>query len=232
MVGITKTFLRIKRLGRFVAHGPDEHHRNELGMVLIYSERASYHLPKGNNLKRLSGSYVNDILRWGDNQFRERCTATAKKLDVKDEDERPCSSTCFLIAPRPFDDISICRTDYANKLRLMQTDGSYFLSRSVRMKLACLSHTRPDTLFEVSQLSQVTSVRFDEEPKRYIRDSNKVRKPVKHRQVRIALRVLERSTPPLRGISYAAFSNNNAQSSQWGYLPFLRDVNCTIILMR
>lgn len=125
----------------------------------------------------------------------------------------------------------ISQTEYVDKLRLMATNRTFCLSTSVRMKPAYLWHTRPDVIFEVSQLSQVTVQRFAEHPKRFIRDSNKLIKAAKLYKIRLFIPSLEGDTLYLIGISDAAFGSNYDQTSQLGYLPFFRDGRNRIIPM-
>lgn len=68
--------------------------------------------------------------------------------------------TGFRIAGNPDEYFVISQTDYVDELQLMPTNRKFSPSRSSRMRLAWLSHTRPDLLFKVSQLSQVTVEQF------------------------------------------------------------------------
>jgi len=58
-------------------------------------------------------------------------------------------------------------------LEALDKNASYSAFRSMRMKLAWLANTRPDCLFEISQLSQVTEDRFKTDKQRLIRQLNK-----------------------------------------------------------
>lgn len=57
---------------------------------------------------------------------------------------------------------------------LLSPDATFSDFASIRMQLAWLSHTRPDVMFEVSQLTQVTSERFESYDKTIIKKENGV----------------------------------------------------------
>ncbi len=49
---------------------------------------------------------------------------------------------------------------YLQKLEELQNNASLAAFRAMRMRLAWLSYTRPNCLFEISQLAQVTEAMF------------------------------------------------------------------------
>ncbi len=49
---------------------------------------------------------------------------------------------------------------YLEKLEKLPLDASFTDFRSMRMRLAWLANTRPDCVYEISQLAQVTEERF------------------------------------------------------------------------
>ena len=63
--------------------------------------------------------------------------------------------------------------EYLRKLEELPLDASFSHFKSMRMKLAWLSNSRPDCLFEISQLAQVTDEIYAAKKKELIRRINK-----------------------------------------------------------
>ena len=97
------------------------------------------------------------------------------------------------------------------------------------MQLAWLSHSRPDLLFEVSQLTQITADVFDETPISIIKQAKKVVNMAHEHQVTLRVPKLDLNTLRIIGISDASFANNRDLTSQLGYLLFLADKQDRVI---
>lgn len=61
------------------------------------------------------------------------------------------------------------QSEYISKISLVPEDGEYKAFASSRMQLAWLAHSRPDIMYEVSQFTQVTSERFEEDRRGIVR---------------------------------------------------------------
>ena len=70
--------------------------------------------------------------------------------------------------------IEIYQNDYLTNLKPLPEDAKFTDFASLRMKLACLSSTRGDLSFEVSQLAQVLVKQFKENTGHHIKWVNKV----------------------------------------------------------
>lgn len=148
---------------------------------------------------------------------------TAEKFDMADDKEIPCNCTGFSLSRENFECIKLAQEEYTRGLRPIPEDGDYRCFASARMKLAWLAHSRPDVLYEVSQLAQVTREYFEEERRTVIRRVNKVIAFVKSKPLAISFPKLDKDTLQVVGISDASFSSNLDSTSQLGYLVFLAD---------
>lgn len=131
----------------------DEHHRTELDMEASRSDPALYLHVKGEVLKRLSGGYIDDIVRAGDSDFLKFAERTKEKFDKVDGQTLPCNFTGFSISRNEDENIVQCHHVYLKKLKKLPLDATYTSFRSMKMKLAWLADTQPDCLFETSQLA-------------------------------------------------------------------------------
>lgn len=89
--------------------------------------------------------------------------------------------------------------------------------RSIRMKLACSSHVRPDCLFEIDQMAHVAEKMFNRQPAAYIR---RLRKPTKYatdKRTPLKIKKLDKKTFKIGRFSDALSANNQDLSSQIGY---------------
>ena len=68
---------------------------------------------------------------------------------------------------------------YIRHLVPLSSNATFSDFASLRMKLEWLAHTRPDVLFEVSQLTQIKTHRFKEDSKEIIKRANTVLKYAK-----------------------------------------------------
>ena len=87
--------------------------------------------------------------------------------------------------------------------------------------MAWLSHSRPDVLFEVSQLSQITIDRFKLERSDIIKRVNRIFKYAQENLVSIRFPKLDKDTLKVVGYSDASFAMNMDNSSQLGYIVFI-----------
>lgn len=74
----------------------------------------------------------------------------------------PCSCTGFALSESKNGSTQLEQHVYLRKLEQMPLDASFLHFKSMRIKLAWLSHTRPDCMFEIYQLVQVTEAKFKE----------------------------------------------------------------------
>ena len=207
----------------------DRHHRKDLGMKPLDSDPALYHLMIDGILAGLSGSYVDDILRCGTKAFRRHCLPTNKRFEIAADEEIPCTFTGFRLSYDSRQAVQLDQCRYVEKIKPIPEDGTYKDLASLRMQLAWLSHSRPDLLFEVSQLTQVTEDAFDESSIAIIKQTNNVVKMAHRDEVTLKFPQLDINTLRIIGISDASFANNKDLTSQLGFLVFLADGNDRVI---
>lgn len=75
---------------------------------------------------------------------------------MAEDQSLPCVFTGFSLKRQTDGTIAQDQHDYLRRLEEIPSDCSFGMFRSMRMKLAWLANTRPDCLFEISQLAQVT----------------------------------------------------------------------------
>ena len=200
----------------------DEHHRKDLGMTPLRSDPALYCLLTDHILTGLSGGYVDDLIRTGDDSFREKCKLTHKKFEMKPDSALPSEYAGFQIS-KDGDALLIDQLHYLRKLEALPLDATFGDFRSARMKLAWLAHTRPDCLFHISQLAQVTSDRFESDKRNIIKQYNLAAKLAKEQKYFLRTPHLNREPIRVVGFSDASFANNHDLSSQLGYIIMLVD---------
>lgn len=71
----------------------DRHHRLDLGMTPIMSDPAVYVSIVNGALNRLSGGYVDDLIRTTNQEFRELLMKSNDKFDVAEDQSLPCFFT-------------------------------------------------------------------------------------------------------------------------------------------
>lgn len=172
----------------------DKHHRHDLKMKPFRLDPALYYILSNGFLKGLSGSYVDDLIRCGNKEFRELSKKTNERFEMAEESKLPSEFTGFVIDRDKDNNIVIDQNAYLRQLECLPMDASFGHFRSMRMKLAWLSNSRPDCLFDISQLAQVTEERFNESKGGTIRRLNKAVKYVIDNRVRLKVPKLSRET--------------------------------------
>jgi len=89
--------------------------------------------------------------------------------------------------------------------------------------------TRPDCLFEISQLAQVTEKIFEEDRRGTIRRLNRAIKYAVDNRFTLKVPKLEKSSLRVIGFSDSSFANNADLSSQVGHICFLGDDSGSVI---
>ena len=198
-------------------------------MKTLDTDPALYHLVIDGNLAGLSGSYVEDVVRCGTQKFKRHCLSTSERFEMSGDETIPCIFTGFRLSYDSHHAVKIDQHRYIEKQRPMPEDGTYKDLASLRMKLAWLSHSRPDLLFDVSHLTIITRDAFDEDGVRIIIQANKAVQVACEHQVTIKFPKLDLDTLCIIGISDASFANNMDLTSQLGFLLFLADANDRVI---
>ena len=107
-------------------------------------------------MKGINGTYVDDFLRVGDDEFRELCAQTYRRFDTSGDDETPLIFSGFRISVGADGTLTMEQSFYLKELEESGDESDFSSYRSMRMKAAWHANTRPDLLFEISQLAQIT----------------------------------------------------------------------------
>lgn len=99
----------------------------------------------------------------------------------------------------------------------------------MRMRLAWLAKSRPDWLFEISQLAKITEETFEKERHALIRKLNKAVKYAVDNRLRLRINKLDRKSLRIIEFSDSSFANNRELSSQLGHIVFLGDSSNAVI---
>ena len=196
---------------------------DELGLVPSKADPSLYFSFTNGVLSGINGSYVDDLLRAGTPDFRESCSQTHRRFETSGDESPPFTFAGFNIAPLPNGTMVIDQLFYMKKLEEIDLSSSYSDFRSMRMKLAWLSNTRPDLQFEISQLAQVTSSQFDADAHAHV---NRLNEAIRYAYVNVAhlkFPKLDRSSLRIFGYNDAAFANNPDLTSQLGRTILLMD---------
>ncbi len=93
----------------------------------------------------------------------------------------------------------------------------------MQMRLAWLANTRPDCLYEISQLAQVTEERFLTEKSQLVRQLIKATKYDVDNRISLKIPKLDRDSLCVFCLADASFANNYDMSTQLGHICFLSD---------
>ena len=153
------------------------------------------------------GLYVNDLLQAGDSGFQYQCSITHKRFEASGEKPLSFTFAGFNMHHSPDEPLSIHQAFHLKKLEEMVRQSSEFSDfRSMRMKIAWMSNTRPDLQLEISQLAQITQQHFDDNANVCIKKLNDA---VRNASKNIASRLfpkLDKQTVPIFGYSDSALA--------------------------
>ena len=198
-------------------------------MKPMRSDPAFYLLMKNNLLQGMFGTYVDDILRSGNAKFRDLAKKISKRFKMAEDSSIPCHFVGFRLQRGKKGTLELNQEEYMRKLRPMPTDGSYSEFASPRMKLAWLAHSRPDCMFDVSQMTQVTRERFEEDRRNVVQRVNRTVEYVQDTPACIRFPKLNEDGIHVFGILDASFASNLDSTSQLGYLCFLADNSGNVV---
>ena len=201
----------------------DAHHKKDMGMRPLRSDLALYVLMREGPLSGLSGKYVDYMIRAGNEQIQKIAQSTSQRFQKAEDSYLPCGFTGFLLYKDKGGCVQLNQADYLDNLRPMPEDSSYSQFASMRMKLAWLTHSRPDCMYEMSQRTQFTRAIFDEKRRDVVRRINQTVIYAEGNTASLRFPKLDLKTLHVLGISDASFASNHDATSQLGFLCFLAD---------
>lgn len=161
---------------------------------------------------------MDDSLLCGNEKFLKE---TDKSLTKFESRNREMDNTLFagVKIKTTSDGFSLSQEHYTKCLRILPKDCTFSDFRSLRHKLAWLTHTRPEICCAVNMAAQVTEKSFNED---HIKAFNRVATHVSKNPSR-ALKYVKLDKDSLRIKVYSdfPFANNEENSSQIGYIILL-----------
>lgn len=164
-------------------------------------------------------------------EFRELSRKTHERFWVGDDEYLPCTFSGFHLEQDKDGCIVQHQNIYMQRLKALPLNATFTKFRSMRMRLEWLANARPDCLFEISQLAQVTEDRYDKERFSILRRLNMATKYTTDKRVVIEIPPLGRGSIRVFGFSDASFANNHDLSTQLGHISFLVDKKCRKVLI-
>lgn len=141
----------------------------------------------------------------------------------------PCDFSGFHLHKDDNGIVQQSQNNYMKKLEELNNDATFTEFRSMRMRLAWLSYTRPDCLYDISRLAQITESTFINTPSTFITILNKATRYAKRYKININFPQLDQSSLRVIGYSDASFGKNLDLSSQLSYITFLTDATNKVI---
>lgn len=199
------------------------HLSEEQGMDHCVNDPVFFYKNLGEELIGLCGTYVDDTLHAGTNEYLKLCEETEKRFKCKPRDYDNFQFSGMEINTKD-KGIVIHQKNYLSNIQLIKLDAYYKQFRSTRAKLAWATNSRPDIACSVALLSQCTEELFEKDRKSHLKKLNNI---IKHLQTYedLTLKCPNIDKDSLRLVTYydASFATNEDKSSQLGYFIFLAD---------
>ena len=179
-------------------------------MTAFRFDPALFHRKQEGDLIGLIVGYVDDLIRGGNKEFGKHADKTRERFDM-DEDKRiPCGLAGLSLSRDKNGTIIQDQHGYLPKLKHIPLDSSFKLFRSMRMKLAWLSQTRPHCVGEIPQLAKVTEDRFEKFKLEEIRHLNRAIQYAIYNRVSLKIPKLYLESLRIVGVSESSFANKFA----------------------
>ena len=176
----------------------------------------------------LMGTYVDDIISAGSDQFRKDTEVTASKFECK---EREYDSFRFagVYIQKLSEGHLIHQKSYIERLEFLDKNSSYANFRSARARLTWIQHTRPEIAAPVNFLSQITEEKYNDKKIKIYNDTISMLK--KNPNQGLKMIKLDSDSLHIKVFSDSSFANNIDLSSQLGFIILLCDKydNCNIL---
>lgn len=205
------------------------HLKDDLHMTPTFSDPALFFKVIHGQVTGLIGSYVDDTISAGNNDFVELSKLTEHTFDSKQRKYDTFKFSGMEIESLPNDSFRIHQQTFAKKISKLPENCSFSDFRSKRQELAWLVHTRPDIACAVNRSAQITESSFKEAN---VKDINRiVQAAQRHSHRGILQQKLDINSLKITVYTDAAFSSNLDHSSQLGYLVLLGDASgkCNIL---
>ena len=109
-----------------------------------------YYLFRSGELIGINGSYIDDLLRGGNNESESIIHVTLGRFETSGNEDTPPTFAGININSTPEDSYAIYPLSYIDRPTQLRMDSTFKEFSSMRMRLAWLCNTRPDPLYEIS----------------------------------------------------------------------------------
>ena len=196
---------------------------DELGLETTKVDPSLYFSFRLGELVGINGTYVEDLLRAGDVEFRRKCQVTHEKYEISGDESVPLVFAGFTLSRNSDGSFSIDQNQYRKQLEYLDKSSTFSEFRSMRMKLGWLANTRPDLQFEISQLGQITRDRFRNNARVCVKRLNAAVRYVIDNAASFKVRKLKRGGLRIVGFSDVSYASNHDLTSQLGRMIVLMD---------
>ena len=228
LLQLIRAFYGVTDAGDYWGVTFDKHVKQDLEMEPTEVDPSLYIKKSNGQLSGLLGSYVDDCLHGGDEEFQDLTEKTLQRFDSRPREWDNVEFLGVSILTRWTENDGINRRcfklgqpEHLSKVLKVPLDISFHRFRSVRASFGWLSHSRPDVCCAVNRAAQVTQETF---AKRHIEELYKAVLRVRS-SMDLFLRYepLDISTLHIRAYVDASFATNDDHSSQLGYVILLCD---------
>jgi hypothetical protein len=162
LLQLVKPLYGITEAGDYWGETVRSHHLNDLSMTPCDGDLSTYYKRAAQNFSGASATYVDDIIRTANSDFRMKMLETAKKFCLKKPKVDNFRFAGIEIETRGEERI-IHQTSYIGRLNLLPKNTTLADFRSCRAQFAWITSTRPDISTVSSQCSSVTEATFSTE---------------------------------------------------------------------
>ena len=201
----------------------DEYYRHDLGVTPFRSDLALYKIISYGLCMGLTGGFVDALLRAGSPGFRQMAKKTNERFQMGEDEHIPCTFSCFSLTHGKDGSLEQNQHFYLQKSEQLHLDASFSEFRSMHIRLAWLTNSRPDCQFDISEPAQVTEDRYLAEQPAIVRRLNRATRYATDYSVSLKIATLDHESLRVVGFADASFANNHDQSTQPDHIFFLAD---------
>ena len=134
-----------------------------------------------------------------------------------------CSLTGFRLQLSSSGTLELHQQHYVNSFSTLPEDALFSAFSSMPMKMAWLAHSRPDCLYEISQLAQTTFLAYHEGPTTILKSINRLIQYAKQNRVSLRFPPLDLSTIHVVCYNDISFGINHDHTSHLAHISLLAD---------
>ena len=131
-------------------------------MIPTIIDPSLYCQSEDNRLMRIKGSYVDDLLRAGTNEWQIHSDATLERFEKSGNQQAPFTFAVMHITESE-NTYHIDQDFYMDKMEQIPSYTEFSKFTSTRMKLSWLANTRPNKVLEISRIAQVTRAMYEKD---------------------------------------------------------------------